>query len=402
MVRVLVVDDSSFIRRSLTALLESDPDIKVIAVARDGEEAIAMVREHDPDLVTLDVEMPKMNGLVALEHIMRDNPCPVIMVSSLTKEGAEVTLKALDLGALDFYAKQNSVTLPDGGKGFDLCARVKALARRKAFMRLLHQQAKSRLGGTPPPPATAAPRPALGTRPSSLSTPQPSAPRTASPSASPSAAGGLVRRPLAPRTPPTTILYDAVVIGVSTGGPPAVQKILAALPEKFPVPILIAQHMPASFTGPFAARLNTQCAITVVEANGVERLRPGTAYICPGGKHLRMEGKPGTLSVAVVEEPKGALYKPSVNVLMESAGLALGRRVLALMLTGMGNDGLEGTKILKEKGGKAIAQSENTCVVYGMPKAIVDANLADEIVDIDDMAAVVLAHFPSDVAGRGI
>ena len=396
MVRVLVVDDSSFIRRSLTALLESDPDIKVIAVARDGEEAIAMVREHDPDLVTLDVEMPKMNGLVALEHIMRDNPCPVIMVSSLTKEGAEVTLKALDLGALDFYAKQNSVTLPDGGKGFDLCARVKALARRKAFMRLLHQQSKSRLGSTPPP-ATAAPRPALGTRPSSLPKPQPSVPRAA-----PSPSAGVVRRPLAPRTPPTTILYDAVVIGVSTGGPPAVQKILAALPEKFPVPILIAQHMPASFTGPFAARLNTQCAIAVVEANGVERLRPGTAYICPGGKHLRMEGKPGMLNAAVVEEPKGALYKPSVNVLMESAGLTLGRRVLALMLTGMGNDGLEGTKILKEKGGKAIAQSENTCVVYGMPKAIVDANLADEIVDIDDMAAVVLAHFPSDVAGRGI
>lgn len=397
MVRVLVVDDSSFIRRSLTALLESDPDIKVIAVARDGEEAIAMVRQHDPDLVTLDVEMPKMNGLVALEHIMRENPCPVIMVSSLTKEGAEVTLKALDLGALDFYAKQTPVVLSDGDKKFDLCARVKALARRKAFMRLLHQQGRDRLGGAAAQPATAV-RPSWGA--GAPAPAQPSSFRGASAAPVPSAAPS--RRPLPPRTPPATMLYDAVVIGVSTGGPPAVQKILTALSEKFPVPILIAQHMPASFTGPFAVRLNTQCAITVVEASGVERLKPGTAYICPGGRHLRMEGKPGMLAAAVVEEPKDALYKPSANVLIESAGLVLGRRALALILTGMGNDGLEGAKILKERGGKVIAQSENTCVVYGMPKAIVDANLADEIIDIDDMAAVLLAHFPIAAAGRGI
>ena len=171
------------------------------------------------------------------------------------------------------------------------------------------------------------------------------------------------------------------------------QKVLSALPANFPAPILIAQHMPAAFTGPFAKRLDGQCSISVKEAEPVERLKGGTAYICPGGKHLRLENRGGTLTGVVTEEPKDALYKPSANVLMETTGLALGRRALGIILTGMGSDGLEGTKVLKEKGGRTIAQSEASCVVYGMPKAIVDASLADEIVDIDDMACAILTHF---------
>ena len=374
MVKVLIVDDSAFVRRSLTSILEKDKDIQIVAAAANGEEAIELARKHDPDVITMDIEMPRMDGLTALQRIMAENPCPVIMVSSLTSEGAEVTLRALDLGALDFMPKLSSSSLPDMARlETELSNKIKALAKRKAFMRLMHNRNKNLTSRTTP-----APRPAG----------QPCSPaRPSVASATPSGA-----RPQIPATLGRGS-FDVVAIGVSTGGPPAVQKVLTALPENFPVPILIAQHMPAAFTGPFAKRLDAQCAITVKEAEGIERLKPGTAYVCPGGKHLRLESRVGILTGVVTEDPKEALYKPSANVLMETVGIAVGRKALCVMLTGMGNDGLEGTKILKEKGGRAIAQSEASCVVYGMPKAIVDAKLADEIVDIDDMAAAILSHF---------
>ena len=378
MVEVLVVDDSSFARRAIVAMLEKDPDINVAGVASNGEQAVELARKLDPDVITLDVEMPRMNGLTALKIIMAENPCPVIMISSLTSEGAETTLKAMDLGALDFMPKFS------GGGKYDmqvmekeLRAKVKALARRKAFLRLMFRRAK-RLSaeedkkrlvtGRPVSALTGAGRPAQ--------------------------AAGTQQRPSLQRNLSLRTVFDAVAIGVSTGGPPAVQKILSVLPADFPAPILIAQHMPASFTGPFAKRLDAQCAIAVVEAEPTQNLRPGTVYICPGGRHMRMErNRSGLLAAVVTDEPREALYKPSANVLMESAGNTLGRRALGVTLTGMGNDGLEGTRVLKQKGGWAIAQSEATCVVYGMPKAIVDAKLADEIVDLDDMATTIIGHF---------
>ena len=369
MVKVLVVDDSAFVRRSLTAILEKDNDIKVVATASNGEEAIEMARKHDPDVITMDIEMPRMDGLTALQRIMAENPFPIIMVSSLTQEGADTTLRALELGALDYIPKLGSGTPDMARLDVELCSKVKTLARRKAFLRLVFNRNK-------PPQARE-----CSTRISPVATP---APAFSAGAASPPAA----RAPFNARPS-----YDVVSIGVSTGGPPAVQKVLSALPADFPAPILIAQHMPAAFTGPFAKRLDTQCSINVKEAEPLERLKGGTAYICPGGKHLRLENRGGTLTGVVTDEPKEALYKPSANVLMETTGLALGRRALGVILTGMGSDGLEGTKVLKEKGGKAIAQSEASCVVYGMPKAIVDAKLADEIVDIDDMACAILAHF---------
>ncbi|MDR0338887.1 MAG: chemotaxis response regulator protein-glutamate methylesterase, partial [Desulfovibrio sp.] len=336
-------------------------DIEVAGTAGNGEEAVAKARDLDPDVITMDVEMPKMNGLEALERIMADNPCPVIMVSSLTSEGADVTLRALELGALDFMPKLSSSSLPDVKRlENELSTKLKALARRKAFMRLRH---KSSLRDGVSRGALAAARQPVAVPP--------------------------------PRSLPSggQAAFDVVSIGVSTGGPPAVQKVLTALPADFPVPILIAQHMPAAFTGPFAARLDAQCAISVKEAEPDERVKGGMAYICPGGKHLRLENRGGTLHAVVTEEPKEALYKPSANVLMETTGLAVGRKSLCVMLTGMGNDGLEGTRVLKQKGGWAIAQNEESCVVYGMPKAIVDAKLADEIVDINAMAATILANF---------
>ena len=371
MVKVLIVDDSAFVRRSLSGILEKDKDIQIVGTATNGEDAVDKAGVLDPDVITMDVEMPKMNGLEALERIMATNPCPVIMVSSLTSEGADVTLRALELGALDYLPKLSSGSLPDMKLlEKELSGKIKALARRKAIMRLMFSRSKT--SSALKPASRIAGRGLTGHVPV---TPAPPAP------ARPVSSADYHRA------------FEVVSIGVSTGGPPAVQKVLSALPANFPVPILIAQHMPAAFTGPFAARLNAQCEIAVKEAEPIERIKAGTVYICPGGKHLRLENRGGSLMAVVTEEPKEALYKPSANVLMETTGIAVGRKALGVTLTGMGNDGLEGTKVLKEKGGWTIAQNEFSCVVYGMPKAIVDAKLADEIVDINDMASTILAHF---------
>ena len=358
MIKVLVVDDSAFVRRMLTSIIEKDKDIQVIATATNGEEAVAKAKQHDPDVITMDIEMPKMSGLQALERIMKEHPCPVIMLSAMTNEGAEETLRALELGALDYMPKLNADSTTDMRHlESELNPKLKALARRKAFMRLRFRTATGSAFGAMAPTGAAMTRPLSGNE-------------------------------VGP--------FELVAIGVSTGGPLAVQKVLCGLPGNFPVPILIAQHMPPAFTGPFAARLDGMCALTVKEALPAERVMPGHVYICPGGKHLRLENRDATLTAVVTEEPKTALYKPSANVLMETVGLALGRRALGVMLTGMGNDGLEGTKVLKAKGGRVLAQSEATCVVYGMPKAVVDANLADEVVDLNGMASAILAYF----AGR--
>ena len=407
MVRVLIVDDSAFMRRSLEAILSRSPDIEVAGTASNGLEAIAKVKELDPDVVTLDIEMPRMDGVTALQHIMDESPVPVIMISSLTQEGAEVTLRALDIGAQDYVPKINSTTLPAMEEfGQDLVDKIRALARRKSILKIIYKhKAKERQRASSASSATGAPaRPATSTA-RLLNKPSP---RLASPvggdfrsgqghlfpastetdaDPAPSLPGGLVAPLRAGRRP-----FDVVAIGVSTGGPPAVQKVLTALPENFPVPIVIAQHMPASFTGPFANRLNALCSLKVKEAEKEEKLLPGCAYVCPGGKHLRVELKGGVLVARVTEEPKEALYKPSANVLMETTGLALGRRSLGVILTGMGSDGADGARILKEKGGTMLAQSEESCVVYGMPKAIVDNNLADAVITIDDMSTALMRY----------
>lgn len=446
MVRVLIVDDSAFMRRTLTGLLSQSQDIEIVGTAINGEDALVKCKELDPDVVTMDIEMPKMDGLTALKHLMRDNPLPVLMISSLTHEGASVTLEALEEGALGYVTKVSSTSLPDmEGFAAELIDTIKAIARRKSIMRLRFRNkklAEQRLSGTGnagtsgAPDASGAARLAQagralganGTRPTGSaspglpggtgrSRPLSSMGRTDSglPSATsrlgsaqttrPAAPSGLARtRGAAPASTTgkgvatgLTIAprkgYDLLVIGVSTGGPPAVQKILLELPAKLPVPILVAQHMPASFTGPFAKRLDSLVPMTVKEALPEEKLMAGTVYICPGGKHFRVENRKGLIMALVTEEPKDALYKPSVNVLFETAGEVLGRRVLGVMLTGMGYDGLEGSKVLKAKGGTLLAQSEATCVVYGMPKAVVDAGLTDGIIDIDDMASTLLRFF---------
>ena len=349
MINVLVVDDSAFMRKAISTMLDKDPGIKVVGMARDGQEGLEMVRKLNPDVVTMDIEMPKMDGLTALRHIMMEAPRPVLMVSSLTTEGAEATLKAMELGAVDFIPKQLSKVSLDIIKiEKDLIDRVKTVAARN----MRHVR---------PRPA-AAPRPA------------------AKPAARPAPAP--VGRPI----------RDVVAIGVSTGGPPVVQQILSSLPENFPASIVIAQHMPAAFTGPFAKRLDSVSKISVKEAETGDVLKPGHAFVAPGGKHIILDQKVSRVDVVVTEQPADALYKPSANVLISSVAKAVGKRGLGVILTGMGSDGCEGVRDLKERGGRALAQSDSTCVVYGMPKAIVDENLADEIIDLDDMAESILAN----------
>lgn len=356
-IKVVVVDDSAFMRKAISTMLAKDPEIDVVATARDGEEGLEMIRKFNPDVVTLDIEMPRMDGLTALRHIMMEMPRPVLMVSSLTNEGAEATLKALDLGAVDFIPKQLSKVSLDIVKiEASLISKVKIVASRK----LMHSR----------------PRPAMALR-APLTTP-------GAPPAAPSAA---------PRPAVTSCgspKRDVVAIGVSTGGPPAVQKILSALPEDFPASIVIAQHMPQAFTGPFAKRLDGLCKISVKEAEHGDKLKPGCAFIAPGGKHLMLKQFVSRVELVVTPEPASALYKPSANVLITSVAEAVGRRALGVILTGMGNDGMEGIRALKQKGGRALAQSDATCVVYGMPKAVVDAGLTDEIIDIDDMAQSIM------------
>jgi len=362
-VTVVVVDDSAFMRKAIATMLEKDPQIKVVATARDGQEGLDLIRKHQPDVVTLDIEMPKMDGLTALKHIMMEMPRPVLMVSSLTTEGAEATLKAMELGAVDFIPKQLSKVSLDIIKiEEDLRLKVKSVAGRTF-----------RAPGRFTAPAPSAARPAA---------PRPgAAPAPAAPAAAPRRAE--VRSRAAQKR-------DVIAIGVSTGGPPAVQKVLSGLPEGLPAGILIAQHMPGAFTGPFAKRLDGVCPLTVKEAENGEQFRQGFVYVAPGGKHLRIDQQVSRITIIVSEQPVEALYKPSANELITSVANGVGRRALGVILTGMGNDGMEGIRALKDKGGRALAQSDATCVVYGMPKAIVDAKLADEIIDIDDMSAAIV------------
>jgi len=277
---------------------------------------------------------------------MMEMPRPVIMVSSLTTEGAEATLKAMEYGAVDFIPKQFSmVSLEIVKIEEELRSKVKSVARRKNKLRVFRRVKK----------------------------------RTSV------CISKKVERKKG------TLVRDIVAVGVSTGGPPVVQKILSELPANFPACILIAQHMPGSFTGPFARRLNEASQLTVKEAENGDVIKPGHVFVAPGGKHLKIDQKVSRIDVVVSQEPRDALYKPSADVLISSVAQGVGKRGLGVILTGMGHDGLIGIRELKQKGGKAIAQNEESCVVYGMPKAIVEENLADVVTDVDHMAETIFS-----------
>ena len=361
-IRVVVVDDSAFMRKAITLMLESDPSIKVIGSARDGEEGVEKVRRLKPDLVTMDIEMPRMDGLTALREIMLKNPTPVMMISSVTTEGAQATLEALDLGAVDFIPKQSSFVSLDIVKiREELLTKIKDIVRRKHIL-----MARYKLQARTQPTAA---RPATSSRPVSVAARTPQV--------------------LGKRHHPMSI----IAIGSSTGGPPALQAVITALPRDLPVGIVVAQHMPKTFTASLAARLDSLSQVTVREAVHMEPLEPGTVLIAPGGQHLTVKRVGGRPVVHISEQPLETLYHPCVDVMIQSVAEAYQQATLGVILTGMGSNGLAGIRLLKQKGGVAIAQNEETCVVYGMPRAIVEAKLADHIAPIEQIASEILSFF---------
>lgn len=362
MVKVLVVDDSGFFRRRVTEILSADPQIQVVGTATNGKEAVEQTLALHPDVITMDYEMPVMDGITAVRQIMQRQPTPVLMFSSLTYEGARVSLDALDAGAADYLPKnfEDISRNPDKVRQL-LCDRVHALAR-----------SNRRSLGFSAPAAVAAPAPAA-------TTPATRTPRlTATPAAAVPVAAEPAKRSPAPRKRN----YKLVAIGTSTGGPVALQRVLTKLPASFPAPLLLIQHMPGAFTKAFAERLDKLCQITVKEAEDGDTLRPGLALLAPGGKQMMLDSR-GVVRILPGDERLN--YKPCVDVTFGSAAKVLQDKVLAIVLTGMGADGREGARMLKQAGSSVWAQDEASCVIYGMPMAVAKANLADGIYDLDEI-----------------
>ena len=365
-VKVLVVDDSGFFRRRVSEILSADPTIQVIGTATNGKEAIDQALALKPDVITMDYEMPMMDGITAVRHIMQRCPTPVLMFSSLTHEGARVTLDALDAGAVDFLPKnfEDISRNPDKVKQL-LCEKVHTISR-----------SNRRLSSYSAPPPVAAPAPVSRTPLAGAPTPAPAPTRT-TPIASRAAPAPAAHSPAPKRKP-----YKLVAIGTSTGGPVALQRVLTQLPGNFPAPIVLVQHMPAAFTKAFAERLDKLCRISVKEAEDGDTLRPGLALLAPGGKQMMIDGR-GTVRILPGDERLN--YKPSVDITFGSAAKTYGDKVLAVVLTGMGADGREGARLLKQGGSQVWAQDEASCVIYGMPMAIVKADLADAVYGLDDI-----------------
>ena len=340
--KVLVVDDSGFFRRRVTDIINADPRLEVIGVAENGLQAIELNEKLKPDVITMDYEMPVMDGITAVRKIMASNPVPVLMFSSLTFEGARVTLDALDAGAVDF--------LP---KNFDAIARNAASIRKLLAEKIL-TVAKGQLKSSSQPVTPSS-------KPASKAT---SATAT---------------------NEPTPRHLEIVVIGTSTGGPAALQSIFKSLPAGFNKPIIIVQHMPASFTAAFAERLNNLSALSVKEAEEGDVLKPGHVYVAPGGKQLIVDKRHGG-SIHILESDERVSYRPSVDIALASVAKHYGNKALGIVLTGMGADGREGARLLKQSGGHLWAQDEQSCVIYGMPMAVINAGLADRILPLNDVS----------------
>ena len=341
MIRVLVVDDSAFVRRALSRILESDPEILVLGTARDGEEAIELTKKLKPDVVTLDVQMPKLGGLEALERIMKVHPVPVLLLSSLTREGAEVTLRGLELGALDFVDKSSvsgNMNLLDLGE--EIKEKIRALAGASAS-RL--KQLRAARGG---------------------------------PLSVEDAGGHDVR---------------AVVIAASTGGPTALQAIIPRLPAGLDAAILVVQHMPVGFTRTLAERLDSKSELPVREALDGEDVSGGKVLLAPAGRHMKLRKRGAKVKVWLDDEPRQTLHRPSADVLMASAARVFGSRVMGVVLTGMGADGTGGLGAIRKVGGHTLAESESSCIIYGMPKAAVEAGVIERSVPLGRMAKEILA-----------
>lgn len=320
-------------------MLEKDRDIQVVETAANGLEAVEKIEKVKPDVVTMDIEMPVMNGIEALKKIMASNPLPVIVLSAITKEGADITMEALNLGACDFITKDMS----DGPLGMsakenELISKVKDVAKKK--VRFLTRRLE------------------------------------------------LIKRPISINRE-RRAKHEILAIGASTGGPPALQHILTSFPQNFPVPVVIAQHMPKLFTQSFTQRLNGLSQIEIKEAEDGEPLRPGVVLIAPGDVHMGLKKNGKDVTVEFIKDSK-YIYRPSVDLLMFSTAQIYDSSAIGVILTGMGNDGLVGLKELKRRNGLVIAQDEETCVVFGMPKAVINANIADVVLPIEKISEEII------------
>ncbi|MCI3944806.1 Chemotaxis response regulator protein-glutamate methylesterase of group 1 operon [Pseudomonas syringae] len=383
-VKVLVVDDSGFFRRRVTEILSSDPNIVVVGTATNGKEAIEQALALKPDVITMDYEMPMMDGITAVRHIMQRIPTPVLMFSSLTHEGARVTLDALDAGAVDFLPKnfEDISRNPQKVKQL-LCEKINSISRSNRRSSGFGSASAASSAPAASTPSTLSSR-AAAPAPSATAPARTAPARTAAPAPAPTAHGHAHHAPAHPITTGTAKrkAYKLVAIGTSTGGPVALQRVLTQLPANFPAPLVLIQHMPAAFTKAFAERLDKLCKISVKEAEDGDVLRPGLALLAPGGKQMMVDAR-GTVKILPGDERLN--YKPCVDITFGSAAKSYGDKVLSVVLTGMGADGREGARLLKQAGSTVWAQDEASCVIYGMPMAIVKAELADAIYSLDDI-----------------
>lgn len=396
-VSVLVVDDSAFFRRRVTEILEANSSIKVIGTANNGEDAVTEAKRLRPDVITMDIEMPVLDGISAVRQIMASAPTAILMFSSLTHDGAQATLDALEAGAVDFLPKKFEDIARNRDEAVQvLQQRVIAVGRGRAQVpaprpssRFADRESSRDSAKTPTrgtaaslserlarrnEGSTAAPSPTARTTPSERATTAPTA------SVVPDA-GSLQ----------TNSQYQILAIGTSTGGPVALQQVLTKLPANFPYPIVMVQHMPAAFTNAFAQRLNGLCKITVKEAEDGDMLRPGHAYLAPGGKQMLIEGRGNHGRIRIREDDNARItYRPSVDITFASLAKSHQGKVLGVILTGMGADGREGCRILKDLGAKILAQDEQTSVVYGMPQAVTAAGIAEKNYPLPEIAAAVM------------
>jgi two-component system chemotaxis response regulator CheB len=341
-VRVLVVDDSALMRKVIPQMLEADPSIEVVGTAMDGSFCLKKIEELQPNVVTLDLQMPGMNGIDTLKEIMRRHPVPVIVVSSHSTEGASVTLKALGLGAFDFVTKPRDATGHMAETAKELIAKIKAAAECK----IVHP---GFLPGVPAP---------VGKISAAKSAPAPS---------------------------------KLVAIGISTGGPQALEFLLAQLPPDFPGSMVVVQHMPENFTEMFARRLDELCSLRVKEAQSGDSLEAGRVLICPGNRHVKVKRMALGDVVVLNDEARVNGHRPSADVLFHSVAVEFGSQAVAALMTGMGDDGAEGLGAVKKAGGMTIAQSEESCVVFGMPKAAIERGYATRVIALDVLASTLQA-----------
>ncbi|MDA8079848.1 MAG: chemotaxis response regulator protein-glutamate methylesterase [Nitrospiraceae bacterium] len=333
-IRVLAVDDSAFVRKALQRIFQSDPDIELVGLACSGREALEKVRTLKPDVITLDVMMPEMDGIETLRAIMDELPTPVLMLSQLTRDGAELTLKALEMGAMDFVDKSSTGMMDFFDLAKEIIGKVKSIAGGRP-LRIATREAELYRGRTK----------------------------------------GLV---------------DIVAMGASTGGPMALHMILPKFPHEISFGLLIVQHMPRGFTAPLAKRLDATSSIAVREAEEGDAVEPGTALIAPAGLHMTVRTTGSGYKVRLDIEPMDEIHRPSVNVLFRSVGERAGGRSIGVLLTGMGSDGARGMGVIKEQGGFTIAQDEATSAIYGMPRAAAEGGVVDMVLPLTSIAGEVL------------